>query len=143
MNFTLHPQLEADTDLIGDFPLCRVLLHREAIGPWLIIVPRVDNITEVHHLSVANQAQLIKESALVAELLEQEFHPKKLNVGSIGNLVPQLHWHVIARFEDDICWPNPIWGNTNNVVRNKNNQTALIEELNNLFIQLDDFQISS
>ncbi|WP_087025861.1 HIT domain-containing protein [Thaumasiovibrio subtropicus] len=139
MNFTLHSQLDADTSVIGDFPLCRVLLSREAIGPWLILVPRINNITELHHLSEQDQQQLIKESALIAELLEQDFHAEKINIGALGNLVPQLHWHVIARFKTDVAWPKPIWGNTENVKRNEQNQQALVEELQATLSQIEQF----
>ncbi|BAX52457.1 HIT domain-containing protein [Photobacterium damselae] len=129
MNFTLHERLAADTSVLGDFPLSRVLLAKEALGPWIILVPKKDNLREIHHLSEQEQIQLIKESCLIAQLLETDYKAEKINVGALGNLVPQLHLHHIARFSDDIAWPGPIWGNTKGIQRSEAVQQALVEEL--------------
>ncbi|BBC41490.1 HIT family protein [Photobacterium damselae subsp. piscicida] len=129
MNFTLHERLAADTSVLGDFPLSRVLLAKEALGPWIILVPKKDNLREIHHLSEQEQIQLIKESCLIAQLLETDYKAEKINVGALGNLVPQLHLHYIARFSDDIAWPGPIWGNTKGIQRSEAVQQALVEEL--------------
>lgn len=109
MAFALHPRLEADTTWLGDLPLCRVLLSKEDIGPWLILVPKVDGITELHHLSEQDQQQFMRESSLIASRLEQFASPDKINIGALGNMVPQLHVHHIARFQTDIAWPGPVW----------------------------------
>lgn len=129
MNFTLHERLAADTSVLGDFPLSRVLLAKEALGPWIILVPKKDNLREIHHLSEQEQIQLIKESCLIAQLLETDYKAERINVGALGNLVPQLHLHHIARFSDDIAWPGPIWGNTKGIQRSEAVQQALVEEL--------------
>ncbi|UJZ93060.1 HIT family protein [Photobacterium damselae subsp. damselae] len=129
MSFTLHERLTADTSVLGDFPLSRVLLAKEALGPWIILVPKKDALREIHHLSEQEQIQLIKESCLIAQLLETDYKAEKINVGALGNLVPQLHLHHIARFSDDIAWPGPIWGNTKGIQRSEAVQQALVEEL--------------
>ena len=97
MSFTLHPRLMADTTVLGDLPLSQVLLVKEALGPWLILVPRYDALREIHHLSEQDQQQLMRESSSVAALLEQDYQAEKINIGALGNLVPQLHIHHIAR----------------------------------------------
>ncbi|PSU27513.1 HIT family protein [Photobacterium phosphoreum] len=129
MSFTLHPRLMADTTVLGDLPLSQVLLVKEALGPWLILVPRYDALREIHHLSEQDQQQLMRESSAVAALLEQDYQAEKINIGALGNLVPQLHIHHIARFSNDIAWPGPIWGNTKGIQRNEEVQHALAEEL--------------
>lgn len=139
MPFTLHPRLAADTTVLGDLPLCRVLLSKEALGPWLILVPRKDNLTEIHHLPEDEQFQLMRESSAIATLLENDYQADKINVGALGNLVPQLHVHHIARFKDDIAWPGPIWGNTNGTQREEAVQQALAEELREELSDLDGF----
>ncbi|PSW07467.1 HIT domain-containing protein [Photobacterium lipolyticum] len=139
MSFTLHPQLATDTTILGDLPLSRVLLSKEALGPWLILVPRKDNLTEIHHLSVDEQYQLIRESSAVAALLESDYQADKINIGALGNLVPQLHIHHIARFTTDIAWPGPVWGNTDGTQRNDELQQALAEELRDELNSIDGF----
>lgn len=108
--FELHPRLAADTRVLGDLPLCRVLLAKESQYPWLILVPRVADLREIHHLVPAQQQQLMQESCAVATVMEQRLRPDKLNVAALGNLVPQLHLHHVARFIADKAWPGPIWG---------------------------------
>ncbi|MEW7864730.1 HIT domain-containing protein [Aeromonas diversa] len=108
--FELHPRLAADTRVLGDLPLCRVLLSRDSQYPWLILVPRIANLREVHHLGEADQQQLMRESCAVAALMEASLRPDKINLGALGNLVPQLHLHHVARFTSDAAWPGPIWG---------------------------------
>ena len=89
--FELHPRLQADTQILGDLPLCRVLLAKDSQYPWLILVPRVAGLREIHHLAPAQQQQLILESCAVATLMEETLGPDKINVAALGNLVPQLH----------------------------------------------------
>ena len=129
MNFMLHSRLATDTTVLGDLPLCRVLLSKEALGPWLILVPRKNDLREIHHLDQSEQYQLINESSAVAALLENDYKADKINVGALGNLVPQLHVHHIARFENDVAWPGPVWGNTDGTQRSAELQLALAEEL--------------
>ena len=108
--FALHPRLQADTQILGDLPLCRVLLAKDSQYPWLILVPRVADLREIHHLAPAQQQQLMQESCAVATLMEEALGPDKINVAALGNLVPQLHLHHVARFSSDAAWPGPIWG---------------------------------
>ncbi|UXI02098.1 HIT domain-containing protein [Photobacterium sp. TY1-4] len=143
MQFSLHPRLAADTTLLGDLPLCQVLLSKEALGPWLILVPRREALTEIHHLPEADQFQLMRESSAVAALLEQDYQADKINVGALGNLVPQLHVHHIARFKTDMAWPGPVWGNTDGAQRNEAVQTALAEELRDELSSIPGFTPST
>ncbi len=108
--FELHPRLQADTQILGDLPLCRVLLAKDSQYPWLILVPRVAGLREIHHLPPEQQQQQMQESCAVAALMEHALNPDKINVAALGNLVPQLHLHHVARFSTDAAWPGPIWG---------------------------------
>ncbi|OAN18485.1 HIT family hydrolase [Photobacterium jeanii] len=140
MSFMLHPRLATDTTVLGDLPLCRVLLSKEALGPWLILVPRKEALREIHHLPMEEQYQLMRESSAVAALLETDYQADKINVGALGNLVPQLHVHHIARFENDVAWPGPIWGNTDGTQRSDELQRALAEELVAELANIEGFQ---
>ncbi len=106
----LHPQLESDGIILGQLPLCAVLLLPDAHYPWLILVPQRENITEIHGLCEADQQQLMKESCFVSQALSKLFHADKMNVAALGNIVPQLHIHHIVRYQDDVAWPAPVWG---------------------------------
>ena len=109
-DWSLHPQLAIDTAPIGDLPLCRVLLSRDAQFPWLVLVPRRPQIMEIIDLDEAAQTQLMAEIAKVARVLREETRCDKLNVAALGNVVPQLHVHIIARRRSDPAWPRPVWG---------------------------------
>ena len=108
--FTLHRQLEADTAFITDLPLSRMLLINDSHYPWIVLVPRRANATEIYKLNHSDQTQLLSESAQVCRVMEVLFSPDKMNVAAIGNMVPQLHLHHVARFTSDIAWPAPVWG---------------------------------
>jgi len=108
--FALDSRLQQDTLTIGDFPLCRLLLSNDANYPWFILVPRRDDISELFQLDVADQQQLWQETTALAELLKDLFDADKLNVATLGNVVSQLHMHVIVRKRDDAAWPAPVWG---------------------------------
>lgn len=108
--FCLHPQLVADTLVLGELPLCLVLLANDSQYPWLILVPKQAELREIHHLSESDQQQLMRESCAVAALLESELGAEKINVAALGNMVAQLHVHHVARFSSDAAWPAPIWG---------------------------------
>ena len=108
--FHLHDRLEADTAPVAQLPLCRVLLMDNRVWPWLILVPAQPGLTEIHQLSREDQHRLMDEIALSSRTLEALFIPDKINVGALGNLVPQLHVHVIARSKADPAWPGPVWG---------------------------------
>ena len=110
MSFELHPQLRADTCLVAALPLCDVLLMNDANYPWLILVPRVAGMRDVIDLDDAQQAVLMREIAAASRALKSLYSAHKLNVAALGNQVPQLHVHVIARQTDDAAWPNPVFG---------------------------------
>ncbi len=106
----LHPQLEKDCIKLGNFTLCSLLLLNDSNYPWFILVPDREGIKEIHHLSKPDRQQLFTESLYLSECLEEVFQPDKLNIAALGNVVPQLHIHHIARFKTDACWPAPVWG---------------------------------
>ena len=106
----LHPQLAKDTVVLGQFLLSKLLLMKDANYPWLILVPAREDVTEIFQLDAADQQQLQRESSCVAKLLAEEFNADKINIAALGNIVPQLHIHHIARFENDVAWPSPVWG---------------------------------
>jgi diadenosine tetraphosphate (Ap4A) HIT family hydrolase len=108
--WSLHPRLAQDTVPVGDLTLSRVLAMNDANYPWLILVPRRADVSELIDLSDANQAQLMEEIARAARALRDITACDKLNVAAIGNMVAQLHVHVIARRRDDAAWPKPVWG---------------------------------
>ncbi len=109
MSFTLHPRLAADTSFIADWPLCRVLLMEDARYFWLVLVPRRDGVTEITDLSAEDRALLMEETARAGEIIKGG---AKLNIGALGNLVTQLHLHVVARHPGDPAWPGPVWGHS-------------------------------
>ena len=108
--WSLHPQLKTDTIDIGDLPLCRVLVIKDANYPWLLLVPRRADAVEIIDLDEVQQAQLMTEIARVSRALKEVTRCDKLNVAALGNLVPQLHVHIIARRASDAAWPRPVWG---------------------------------
>ena len=108
--WTLHPQLERDTASFGDLPLSRVLVINDANFPWLLLVPRRPDMVDLIDLDEVEQAQLMTEIARVARALREVTKCDKLNIAALGNAVPQLHVHVIARRTSDAAWPRPVWG---------------------------------
>ncbi|BBB26513.1 HIT domain-containing protein [Amphritea japonica] len=110
LEFELNARLEQDCITLGDFPLSRLLLLNDANFPWFILVPRRAEVSEVYHLSSADQAQLLHESSFLAENLHDVFDADKMNIAAIGNMVKQLHLHHIVRYESDKVWPAPVWG---------------------------------
>lgn len=107
---SLHPQLAADSHPVAALPLCDVRLMDDDNYPWLVLVPRVPGARELLDLDHGQRAALMEEVARCGQLLMDVFQPHKLNVAALGNMVPQLHVHVIARFEGDPAWPAPVWG---------------------------------
>lgn len=108
--FRLHPRLQADTIDLGRLRLCRLLLMNDVRFPWCILVPERVGITEVHQLCDDDQVQLIREPSLLASKMAEMFSADKMNIAALGNVVPQLHVHHVARFENDAAWPGPVWG---------------------------------
>lgn len=108
--WALHPQLARDTVPLGDLALSRVLIIRDANYPWLLLVPRRPDITEIIDLDGVEQAQLTVEIDRAARALKTVTECDKLNIAALGNAVPQLHVHIIARRKTDKAWPKPVWG---------------------------------
>lgn len=108
--FVLDSRLQQDSLVLGDFPLSRVLLSKDANYPWFILVPRREGVSELFDLSPEDQAQLWKETTYLADVLKGEFAADKMNVATLGNVVSQMHMHVIVRHHGDAAWPAPVWG---------------------------------
>ena len=109
-DFKLDHRLEADTYRITDLSLCRILLMNDSRYPWLILVPRQQGLRELHDLSREDQSRLMSEITHTAKILQVYHQPDKLNIGALGNIVNQLHIHVLGRFDGDPAWPGPVWG---------------------------------
>jgi diadenosine tetraphosphate (Ap4A) HIT family hydrolase len=129
--FTLHPQLAADTVLVADWALSRVLLMNDARFPWLILVPRRAGMSELFDLKHAERMVLAEELNRASIGLKTMFKAKKINIGALGNVVPQLHIHVVARIEADAAWPGPVWGSGKSIAYPATKSAALIAELRN------------
>jgi diadenosine tetraphosphate (Ap4A) HIT family hydrolase len=108
--FSLHSQLAKDCIELANFPLCKLLLCNDSAYPWFILVPQVNDITDIYQLDWFQQQQLLNESSLLSELLMQVFDGDKMNVAALGNVVEQLHVHHVVRYKTDVSWPKPIWG---------------------------------
>lgn len=108
--FQLDPRLAADTVPVGALQLCLVTLRNDARFPWVILIPQCEGASEIVDLDESDRQHLMQEVAQVSEALRDIYKPDKLNVASLGNIVPQLHVHVIARFKADAAWPHPVWG---------------------------------
>ena len=109
-SFQLHPRLEQDCLFVEKWPLSMLLLMNDSQYPWFILVPQRCDISEIYQLNTEDRQQLMLESCWLAEALVDIYQPDKLNIANIGNLVPQLHVHHVARFQTDVAWPAPIWG---------------------------------
>ena len=116
-NFTLNtgltpeldPRLRNDCYLMGEFQNCALLLHKNALFPWFILVPN-SNETELYKLPPAQQQQLQEFINSISYFVKKHFNVDKLNIASIGNIVSQLHIHIIGRHKNDACWPDVVWG---------------------------------
>jgi diadenosine tetraphosphate (Ap4A) HIT family hydrolase len=110
MSFQLHPQLEADTHLICRTENCQILLMDDARFPWIVLVPEVADIRELYELKEREQQQAYQSILRISKSLAEYSNADKMNVAALGNQVPQLHIHIIARYETDAAWPGPVWG---------------------------------
>jgi diadenosine tetraphosphate (Ap4A) HIT family hydrolase len=108
--FELDSRLQQDTIYLGDFALSRLLLMNDSHYPWFILVPRLADVSELFQLSAVQQQQLWSETTLLAQLLKPCFAGDKINIATLGNVVSQLHMHVVVRRHDDVSWPAPVWG---------------------------------
>ncbi|MBA1158625.1 HIT domain-containing protein [Microvirga mediterraneensis] len=133
MTFTLDSRLEADTIPVGDLALSSVLLLNDARFPWFVLVPRIAGASEFTDLSEADYAQLAQEIRIATKVMLELSKPDKVNVGALGNIVTQLHVHVIGRFRSDPAWPGPVWGHGTRTPYPDHAATALIERAAALF----------
>jgi diadenosine tetraphosphate (Ap4A) HIT family hydrolase len=108
-SFVLDHRLEESSVFIEDWDLCRVSLKNDKTWPWLYLVPRRVNIREIYDLSADDQQQLMREISRASRALQEVYHPDKINTAALGNMVPQLHVHIFARFKGDMAWPKPVW----------------------------------
>lgn len=136
--FKLHSRLQHDTFRIGQFTLCEVLLMNDARYPWVILVPKRENISEIYQLDNKDQQQLMVESSFVASQLANMVNADKMNVAMLGNVVSQLHLHHVARFRADETWPDPVWGRGQAVPYNKSESDAVCQQLKTVFSELLD-----
>jgi len=109
MPFVLDQRLESSSFFIEDWDLCRVALKNDKTWPWLYLVPRRDHVREIYELSQPDRSRLVEEISMASRALKALYNAEKINTAALGNMVPQLHIHVFARFKDDPAWPRPVW----------------------------------
>jgi diadenosine tetraphosphate (Ap4A) HIT family hydrolase len=139
--FTLDPRLQQDTVVIGDFTLCRLLLMNDAQYPWFILVPRREEVCELFQLDSADQRLLWQETTELAEALKDTFAADKMNVATLGNVVSQLHMHVIVRRREDPTWPAPVWGKLTAQPYSAEQLAAVLAKLR--MVLADDFSFTT
>ena len=110
MSLVLDPRLEADSAFVADLGLCQLRLMDDSRFPWLVLIPARDGAVEITDLGPADRQMLMTEIAWCADALKASVRCQKLNIGALGNVVPQLHVHLVARRPDDAAWPGPVWG---------------------------------
>jgi diadenosine tetraphosphate (Ap4A) HIT family hydrolase len=133
MSFKLHQNFLSKF-FLHDFPLCKVLLEDERHYPWLLLIPRRNQVSKLVDLSSEDQLQLNSELNLAQQILLDKFHPDQLNVAAIGNITPQLHIHVIARFKDDPAWPYTVWDHSIRASYAKSEREDTIQALQEAFL---------
>ncbi|WP_386079993.1 HIT domain-containing protein [Vreelandella sp. F11] len=137
INFELDERLAADTFPIADLPLSRALLMNDARYPWVILVPRHASISEVFELSADDQQQLWRETTQLGDAMKTALGGDKVNIASLGNVVSQLHVHVVLRRHGDATWPAPVWGNGSPTPYDLDSQAQLRDQLLALIHGLD------
>ena len=142
MDFKLDARLERDCILLGKFELCQVLLMNDANYPWLILVPRVCGVRETYELSESQRETLAKESNFVLQALAETFKADKMNLGALGNMVPQLHIHHIVRYEKDAAWPAPVWGKVEPKPYSDSEREAVVAKLSAMLSNYSGFKPS-
>lgn len=134
--YQLHQRLRQDTIHLGQLVLCDILLMNDARFPWVILVPRRENITEIYQLNKDDQQQLATESTFVAQHLSELVGADKMNIAALGNVVSQLHIHHVARYQTDEAWPAPIWGKGEAVAYSADEAKAVAQQLKKTFAEL-------
>lgn len=127
--FELHERLAADTVEVGDLDVCKVLLMKNAYYPWLILVPRIEEVVELTDLEEEVRQLLMAEISDVSSVIQKKFSVDKINIGALGNMVPQLHIHVLGRFKTDPAWPGPVWGHPEVKAYSEAEIAQLVKEL--------------
>ncbi len=123
----LHPQLRADCHLLGQYEICTVLLHKNKSVPWFILIPETDCI-DLLDLQEHIRTAVLRECEQISKYLKQVHKLPKVNFASLGNVVPQLHIHVIGRHPQDVCWPAPVWGNLKETSDYEPEEVAAVQE---------------
>jgi diadenosine tetraphosphate (Ap4A) HIT family hydrolase len=134
MNFELDKTLQKDSFFIKNLKLSKLLLMDNAFYPWLILAPRVPNKTEIFELSNEDQQQLTKEISQISQISKKLFKADKINIASFGNVVSQLHIHIIARYKNDRVFPSPIWLDKSKKQYNNEKSVDLIKKINSLLL---------
>ncbi len=129
MSFELHQRLAADSLAVASLPVSDLRLMNDSRFPWCLLIPRLADLTEWHHLPAQAHPQIMAEIDLVSRVLQQEPAVTKLNVGALGNRVPQLHIHVLGRHPGDPAWPDPVWGNGSAIRYDQGQAEGLIGRL--------------
>lgn len=132
----IDSRIESSSFKITDWPLCEVRLKNNKQYPWLILIPRTPSlITEIFDLSESERNTLMHEITRSSQIMQNHFLPDKINIGTLGNIVPQLHIHVIARFKNDASWPHSVWqANTPDNAYDTDNLKQLINQLRELLL---------
>ena len=133
--FQLHDQLAKDSFFVRKLGVCQLRLNNDSRFPWLILIPELPNLRELHEIPDNLQTSVYQEIQLCSKLLEELTKADKMNVAALGNLVPQLHIHIIARKHRDIAWPQPVWTKGAAVPFKKDEQEKLVGELLKRFEQ--------
>jgi diadenosine tetraphosphate (Ap4A) HIT family hydrolase len=137
LGFALDHRLERSSHFIEDWTLCRVALKSDRTWPWLYLVPRRENIREIYDLSAQDQMQLVQEISMAASALNALYKPEKINTPALGNMVPQLHIHVFARYKDDPAWPRPVWAvQTEEIPYTEEDKSTEIQKLKRFFEEM-------
>lgn len=135
--FELDEQLQKDSVVIGRFKLSLVLMSKDANFPWCILVPMREGKREIFNLTEEDREQLLRESCHLSEVMNDLFVPDKMNVAALGNMVPQLHVHHVARFKDDAAWPKAVWGTVDPAVYEEDKMAELIKRLQSALVGED------
>ena len=130
--FKLHSRLIKDTFYIIDLKLSKLLLMNDSNYPWFILVPTRKNITELYELEKKDRLELNSEIDIISKKLSIHFDAKKMNIAALGNIVPQLHIHIIVRKENDAAWPNPVWNNTDTIPYKESISFKLVKDIRKL-----------
>lgn len=132
----LDPRLESDSTFFLDLGLCEVRLNHNAAFPWILLIPRREGISELIELNPSDQQLLMQEIVLASQVMHHLFQPTKLNVASLGNLVPQLHVHIVARYNTDRAWPHPVWNRGVHLDYDQDVQSERMAQLKDIFAML-------